>query len=99
MPTFATYKNGEFINQVQSNKFESLKNLVDKENLLHTDEVQESFCEHRFATDQDLDVIGELLTNIFWAIEVPNMWEKQGKLQSEVLNAFSKKALGSIDPS
>lgn len=30
LPTFATFKNGEFINQVQTNKFESLKNLVDE---------------------------------------------------------------------
>lgn len=30
LPTFATYKNGEFVNQVQTNKFESLKTLVDE---------------------------------------------------------------------
>ncbi|MGO3237541.1 MULTISPECIES: thioredoxin family protein [Psychroflexus] len=30
LPTFATFKNGEFVNQVQTNKFESLKELVDE---------------------------------------------------------------------
>lgn len=30
LPTFATFKNGVFVNQVQTNKFESLKNLVDE---------------------------------------------------------------------
>lgn len=30
LPTFATYKGGEFVDQVQTNKFESLKNLVDE---------------------------------------------------------------------
>jgi len=30
LPTFATFKNGKFVNQVQTNKFESLKNLVDE---------------------------------------------------------------------
>jgi|SRR5690625_454035 len=30
LPTFATFKNGEFVNQVQTNKFESLKTLVDE---------------------------------------------------------------------
>lgn len=30
LPTFATFKNGEFVNQVQTNKFESLKTIVDE---------------------------------------------------------------------
>jgi thiol-disulfide isomerase/thioredoxin len=30
LPTFATFKNGSFVNQVQTNKFELLKNLVDE---------------------------------------------------------------------
>lgn len=30
LPTFATFKGGEFVDQVQTNKFESLKNLVDE---------------------------------------------------------------------
>lgn len=30
LPTFATFKNGEFVNQVQTNKFESLKELFDE---------------------------------------------------------------------
>lgn len=30
LPTFATFKNGSFINQVQTNKFEVLKDLVDE---------------------------------------------------------------------
>lgn len=30
LPTFATFKNGSFVNQVQTNKFESLKNLVNE---------------------------------------------------------------------
>ncbi|WP_282135978.1 thioredoxin family protein [Seonamhaeicola maritimus] len=30
LPTFATYKNGAFINQVQTNKFDSLKDLVNE---------------------------------------------------------------------
>ncbi|OUS00759.1 thiol reductase thioredoxin [Flavobacteriales bacterium 33_180_T64] len=29
LPTFATFKNGAFVNQVQTNKFEVLKTLVD----------------------------------------------------------------------
>lgn len=30
LPTFATFKNGQFVNQVQTNKFEVLKDLVDE---------------------------------------------------------------------
>ncbi|TQD38921.1 thioredoxin family protein [Haloflavibacter putidus] len=30
LPTFAAFKNGKFVNQVQTNKFESLKELVNE---------------------------------------------------------------------
>lgn len=30
LPTFATFKNGTFVNQVQTNKFDVLKTLVDE---------------------------------------------------------------------
>ncbi|HMQ44471.1 thioredoxin family protein [Mariniflexile maritimum] len=30
LPTFATFKNGHFVNQVQTNKFEVLKELLDE---------------------------------------------------------------------
>ena len=30
LPTFATFKNGSFVNQVQTNKFEILKSIVDE---------------------------------------------------------------------
>ncbi len=30
LPTFAAFKNGELVNQVQTNKFELLKDLVDE---------------------------------------------------------------------
>ena len=30
LPTFATFKAGNFVNQVQTNKFENLKELVDE---------------------------------------------------------------------
>ncbi|MEH6765352.1 MAG: thioredoxin family protein [Aequorivita antarctica] len=30
LPTFATFRNGELVNQIQTNKFELLKDLVDE---------------------------------------------------------------------
>jgi len=30
LPTFAVFKNGVFVNQVQTNKFEALKDLIDE---------------------------------------------------------------------
>ncbi|MGB3775137.1 MAG: thioredoxin family protein [Leeuwenhoekiella sp.] len=30
LPTFATFKNGSFVNQVQTNKFDNLKQIVDE---------------------------------------------------------------------
>ncbi len=30
LPTFATYRDGKFVNQVQTNKFDSLKELVNE---------------------------------------------------------------------
>jgi thiol-disulfide isomerase/thioredoxin len=30
LPTFATFKGGNFVNQIQTNKFENLKELVDE---------------------------------------------------------------------
>jgi len=68
----------------------------EKEKLEHTVEVLESFTEHRACTDEDMDVIGELITNICGAIEVHNMVE-EGVPERDAANNFVKKVLGSID--
>ena len=51
-------------------------------------------CEH--LKDEELDVIGELLSNFYGAIEVDNLI-KQGTPQKEALNTFMKRVVGSID--
>ena len=66
------------------------------EKLEHTLEVLESFCDHRSVTEQELDVIGELITNICGAIEVHKMIE-DGVPERDAANNFVKKVLGSID--
>lgn len=46
--------------------------------------------------DEELDVIGELISNMYGAVEV-NKMIKEGTDKKEALNAFMKRVLGSID--
>lgn len=64
--------------------------------LEHTLEVLESFCEHRSVSEEEMDVIGELISNICGALEVQNMIE-EGMPERDAANNFMKKVLGSID--
>ncbi len=66
------------------------------ENLEKTVEVLEAFCEFRGATEEDLNVAGELITNICGALEVHNN-VKNGMSEKDALNGFAQKVLGSID--
>ena len=66
------------------------------ENLEKTLEVLEAFCEFRGATEVDLNVAGELITNICGALEVHNN-VKNGMSEKDALNGFAQKVLGSID--
>lgn len=66
------------------------------ENLEKTLEVLEAFCEFRGATEEDLNVAGELITNICGALEVHNN-VKNRMSEKDALNGFAQKVLGSID--
>ena len=68
----------------------------EQEKLENTVEVLESFTEHRSVTDEDMDVIGELITNICGAIEVHKM-VTDGVPERDAANNFVKKVMGSID--
>ncbi|MCG2431055.1 DUF6952 family protein [Aequorivita xiaoshiensis] len=59
-------------------------------------EVLESFSEYNRITDEELDVIGELITNLCGAVEVHKMIE-DGMPEREAANAFAQKVIGSID--
>ncbi len=69
---------------------------VAPEKLEATLEVLEAFCEFRGVHDSEVDVAGELITNICGALEVHEQ-VKSGVAEREALNAFSQKVLGSID--
>ena len=68
----------------------------DAEKLQHTVEVLESFTEHRSVKDEEMDVIGELITNLCGAIEVHKMID-DGVPERDAANNFVKKVMGSID--
>ena len=66
------------------------------ENLEKTLEVLESFCEFRGTREEDLNVAGELITNICGALEV-HANVQNGMSEKDALNSFAQKVLGSID--
>ncbi|WGK64062.1 DUF6952 family protein [Croceiramulus getboli] len=66
------------------------------EELEHTIAVLETFTEHRSVTEAEMDMVGELLTNLCGAVEVHALRES-GMEEREAANAFAQKVLGSID--
>ena len=68
----------------------------DEVKLQHTIEVLENFTEHRSVSEEEMDVIGELITNLCGAVEVHKMIE-DGVPERDAANNFVKKVLGSID--
>ena len=59
-------------------------------------EVLESYSEYNRITDEELDVVGELITNLCGAVEVHQMIA-DGMPERDAANAFAQKVLGSID--
>ncbi len=68
----------------------------DQDYLIETIEVLEALTEVPSLKDEELDVIGELISNMYGALEV-NKMIKDGTDKKEALNAFMKRVLGSID--
>jgi hypothetical protein len=68
----------------------------DQDYLVETIEVLEALTEVSSLKDEELDVIGELISNMYGALEVHKM-TKGGMDKKEALNTFMKRVLGSID--
>lgn len=68
----------------------------DQDYLVETIEVLESLTEVSSLSDEELNVIGELISNMYGALEVHKMIQ-QGTDKKEALNSFMKRVLGSID--
>jgi hypothetical protein len=67
----------------------------DPDYLVETIEVLEALTEVSSLKDEELDVIGELISNMYGALEVHKM-VKEGKDKKEALNDFMKRVLGAI---
>lgn len=68
----------------------------DQDYLIETAEVLEALTEVPSLKDEELDVIGELISNIYGALEV-NQAIKGGTDKKTALNAFMQRVVGSID--
>ena len=68
----------------------------DQDYLIETIEVLEALTGIPSLKDEELDVIGELISNMYGALEVHKMVQT-GTDKKEALNAFMKRVLGSID--
>ncbi|MDG1384030.1 MAG: hypothetical protein P8P50_00680 [Flavobacteriaceae bacterium] len=68
----------------------------DEDYIVETLETLEALTEVPSLKDEELDVIGEMISNMYGALEVHKMI-KDGTSQKEALNSFMKRVLGSID--
>ncbi|MEQ9305294.1 MAG: hypothetical protein RJQ14_15400 [Marinoscillum sp.] len=67
----------------------------DEDWVVETIELLEHISEAKGIKDEELDVIGELLSNMYGALEVTKE-VKKGTLQKEALNGFMQRVMGSI---
>ena len=68
----------------------------DQDYIVETLEVLEAMVEIPSLKDEELDVIGELISNMYGALEV-NKMIKEGMDKKEALNSFMMRVLGAID--
>lgn len=68
----------------------------DEDFIIETIETLEALTEVSSLKDEELDVIGELISNMYGALEVSKM-VKDGTPKKEALNNFMGRVLGSID--
>jgi len=68
----------------------------DQDYVVETIETLEALTEVSSLKDEELDVIGELISNMYGSLEVKKMMD-EGLSQKEAVNGFMKRVLGSID--
>jgi hypothetical protein len=68
----------------------------DEDFLIETIETLESLTEVPSLKDGELDVLGELISNMYGALEVSRA-VREGTPKKEALNQFMQRVMGSID--
>lgn len=68
----------------------------DQDYVIEAIEVLEALTEVPSLKDEELDVIGELISNLYGSLEVHKMIQA-GTPKKEALNGFMSRVLGSID--
>ncbi len=68
----------------------------DEDFVVETIELLEHLTESEHLKDEELDVIGELISNFYGSLEVQKMI-KEGVSEKEATNQFMKRVVGSID--
>lgn len=68
----------------------------DQDYVIETLEVLEALTEVPSLKDEELDVIGELISNMYGALEVSKMI-KDGMSKKDAVNSFMQRVLGAID--
>jgi Ribonuclease G/E len=68
----------------------------DEDYIQETIEVLEDLSEARGIKDEELDVIGELISNLYGSLEVRKLIA-DGKSERDALNEFMQRVMGSID--
>ena len=69
----------------------------DEDFVIETIETLESLTEAPGLKDDEIDVIGELISNMYGAVEVNKLIKEDGLDKKDALNSFMKRVLGSID--
>ena len=68
----------------------------DEDFVIETLETLEYLTESSAIKDEEMDVLGEMISNLYGAIEVKKL-VADGQTQKEALNAFMKRVQGSIN--
>ena len=59
--------------------------------------VLEALAEAKGIKDEELEVMGELLSNMYGALEVRKLIEEQNMADKDALNTFMKRVTGAIE--